>query len=671
MYTANRKIQRLSSSLISQIAAGEVVEKPASVIKELVENALDAGATQIIITANKGGKTFISVLDNGMGMDKSDAILSIERHATSKVYTANELAIVTSRGFRGEALAAISSVSQFELTTCRDESKGGTQIIINGLDKPVIRSFGFPKGTKVTVSNLFYNLPARKKFLKSEQTEYYHITKFITNIALSNPATQFRFIHNQKIILDYPATTDLQERIRQCWGALGENQLFFCEHKEAYLSFKGWFSVPPLARKTREWQHISVNQRQIKDKYISNAIYAAYKTLLMKQMHPLFAIDITILPGEMDANVHPAKTEIRLKNPKLVQLIITERLQKELKQATRSKIIATESITYDEESILYSYIQDQDAPSEEQAQEQVAPNKEQEQVATNKEQAQATDLPILGKKQEQADPFMLRESSDVAQSDLLQDSDLVLANLNSTQTAFPLPRSIKKETTFKQRQDATKEQDLFSFQPVVNVKTNLTNSQEQSPFQVIGQWLNRYILATKDSTFLLFDQHATHERILFEKIRYEFYNQEITSETLLIPLEITLLPHTSILLEKYEDEWQKFGFSFEHKHANIFKVTRMPAILKEKDIVSIVQEILNEIGRLSKSNMLEIFFNQVIESMACHSAIRSGDSLSQEKMQILLNSLHTLDLNVYCPHGRPVFVEITEKEIDQRFKRII
>ena len=340
--STDSKIQILPETLINKIAAGEVVERPASVVKELLENAIDAGATDVHVTVKNGGKDLISILDNGSGMSESDAQLAVERHATSKIYNEDDLFRISTLGFRGEALASIASVSHFELLTCNDENQGGTRILIKGgyLEKP--SKIGFPKGTKVTVERLFFNTPARLKFLKTTATELQHIQLHILQKSLANPDIHFRLTHNRQLLLNLPGGQGLQTRIQQIFGEEFLDTIFPVNHEETSLRFSGFISFPSKPRKSRRWQYIFVNDRNVKSPAVNHGIYDGYGVFLGKSQHPAFFLNIHLDPTEIDVNVHPAKTEIRFRNSQLVHTILADQISTALKECASRRFFGRE-----------------------------------------------------------------------------------------------------------------------------------------------------------------------------------------------------------------------------------------------------------------------------------------------------------------------------------------
>ena len=642
------KVKILPESLINKIAAGEVVERPASVIKELVENAIDAGGDQIFVTIKNGGKDYISVLDNGAGMSEEDASLSIERHATSKISSNEDLENIQTMGFRGEALAAIAAVSRFELTTCGDEEAGGFQLRVEGGQITHSARMGFPKGTRIIVENLFFNTPARQKFMKSVNTEYNHIHDLIIRLALANPAIQFRLTHNKNLILNIPKENSFRQRIAHCFGNEIAEGLIECNHQESYLSFHGLISDPSKAKGSKRWQHTFVNGRYVKCNTINHAIYEGYKTLLMKNMHPLFFVNVDLSPREIDVNVHPAKTEIRLKNANLVHTILSGQISLQLKLGERDFLLKGENSKSPsaDESISSQQILRKDSPGE-----PTPP------ITASQEQVRQAD---------ESDPKVYLEKDD--------------------QMGFLPPEEIssnpwKKKPSFKSNQftesaplDEKREEDPFSFSKPSEFKRedelNAANPIPDHGFEVIGQLLNKYIVVQGENKMVLVDQHAAHERIRFEEIKQQFFANALQTQPLLVPMMIELPPQDGLLLEQYQDSFAKLGFIIDHFGGNDYSIKEIPMILKDGHIEKVIKEVLDEMAQFGKSGKLELFFNEIFEKMACHSAIRASQVLSIAEMKSLINQLVQYNIMLHCPHGRPVWAEFTMDELDKRFKRL-
>ena len=641
--TADRReappaIRVLPDAVINKIAAGEVVERPASVVKELMENALDAGAGQISVTLTEGGKNSITVLDNGWGMGEADAEMCIQRHATSKIRDESELASIVTLGFRGEALASIAAVSRFELTTCADEQAGGLRLEVeNGLVVSKTR-IGFPRGTKIVVEDLFGNTPARKKFLRGQSTEFQHVQTFFTQLTLGHPGVRFRLTHNGRLVHDLPRCGTLHERVYQVFGREMSDGLIPVAAREGSLGFDGLISHPSHSRGSRRWQYLMLNGRPIRDTRINHAVYQAYRTLLMKGRHPAYFLNLRIDPSEVDVNVHPTKTEVRLRNPQFVHTVFSRHLHSGLKEATRREIWPggeTSAVS---------------APGREPT---AAPG-----AGQLREPALPAGLAPGGGEPPGAAPppaFPVRKPGTADDGPLF-----------SGEAAFPNQGPAPAEHPFSS--------DAFHFQPLTSP------AEEGAPepaaglieddISVLSQFHATYILAQRRDSLVLVDQHAAHERILFENIRLQYYNKTPLSETYLIPLTLELSTQNALLLEQYLPQWNQLGFEIEPFGRNAFQVRQVPALLSGKDIGALVLEVLDELALFGKSGRLEEAINEIMERMACHSAIRAGMHLSREEMEGLLAQLKGMDINLYCPHGRPVWIEITLPELEKRFKRI-
>jgi DNA mismatch repair protein MutL len=624
------KIQILPESLINKIAAGEVVERPASVVKELVENAIDAGSSQIFVTITNGGKDTISVLDNGQGMTAEDAGLAIERHATSKIRKSEDLESIMTMGFRGEALAAISAVSRFELTTCGNEETGGYQVRVEGGKIIHTARMGFPKGTRIVVENLFFNTPARQKFMKSANTEYSHIHDLIIRLALGNPAIQFRLTHNKNLVLNIPGGVDFKERVHHCFGSDLSEGLMECQHEETYLKFNGLISLPTKARSSRRWQHTFVNGRYVKCSTINHGIYEGYKTLLMKHTHPVFFINLQLSPGEIDVNVHPAKTEIRLKNANLVHTILAGQISLQLKQRERSIFVPEKT-----EDKLTTDLSQANGP---------LPNFEQTDQKSHQQSAESESVqkPVIYEETDNQLGFM---------STAVGSKNLENAKPDESNLGKKAPIAFAGTTTLEEKH------------------SDLEISDSSRGYTAIGQLSNKYLLVQGEDKLILVDQHAAHERIRFEEIRRQFFSKTLQTQALLVPVMIELPPQDGILLDQYKDSWEKLGFTIDHFGGNDYSVKEIPMILKDSDIAGIIKSVLDEIAQFGKSGKLDIFFDEVFEKMACHSAIRASQQLSREEMDALIAQLIQYDIMLHCPHGRPVWIEFSIDELDKRFKR--
>jgi len=660
------QIRVLPDSVVNQIAAGEVVERPAAVVKELVENALDAGASQIAVTLKEGGRELISVLDNGCGMDAEDAGLAAQRHATSKIASAAELTRIATLGFRGEALASIAAVSRFELVTCSDERSGGLCLTLEGGRAAPSTRQGFPRGTRVTCAELFFNTPARRKFLRSAATEFQYAQGVLAQLALAHPQVHFRIQHNGKPVASWPGAASLGERVLQVFGPELHEGLAAVGGAEGLLAFEGLVSLPSHARSSRRWQYLVLNGRPIRNAGLNHAVYHAYRTLLMKDRHPAFILSVQLHPEEVDVNVHPAKSEVRLRNPQWVHTVLADKLHKALLEAGRRQALG--------------------------------------------EQAGAATRPAEGAggwagqaTAGQVQPVPSRRVADAAAMSRSGGSSFAGGAAIAGSWGGPLPapgheslpafgaggdspgagpaeqgarRSWLAASEAAQAQERGGEESAFHFQALARgVLPAGAAGQEVLALplgvQVLSQLHSTYILAQRDGGLVVIDQHAAHERILFEQYRTQFVAGSLKTERFLVPPTFELSAQNGVLLEQYLPQWKKLGFELEAFGRNGFLVREAPALLAGQDLKTLILEVLDELALFGKSGRLEEVVNEILERVACHAAIRAGMTLSRAEMEALVAQLEQLEINLYCPHGRPVWVEIGERELEKRFKRIV
>ncbi len=500
--STKKSVRILPESLINKIAAGEVVERPASVVKELLENSIDAGATDIHVTVKNGGKDLISILDNGCGMNEADAQLAVERHATSKIIDENDLFRIQTLGFRGEALAAIASVSHFELLTCEDENSGATRIFIKGGYLEQMGKIGFPQGTKITVERLFYNTPARLKFLKTTATELQHIQQHLVQKSLAHPHIHFRLTHNRQLLLNLSGGQQLQTRIQQLFGEEFKEILMTVKHEETYLQYSGFISFPSKPRTSRRWQYIFVNDRNVKSPAVNHGIYGGYGTFLGKGQHPVFFLNLKIDPTEIDVNVHPAKTEIRFRNSQLVHTILVDQISRALKDGASRRFFGREhshsQMSRTEISGQIELPMEEALTLESQYSGMTFPKRK-------KRATESRELPprgaLKGKHSAELSTFAaekpLAEISPVAQRIQNYASSGVLEASDSTPDNLP--------------EHEIRNLRLLSPLPQIPQK-----------IRVLGQFRKTYIMAENDAGLLMLEQRALHERLL-----YDFYTDAL------------------------------------------------------------------------------------------------------------------------------------------------
>jgi DNA mismatch repair protein MutL len=612
------KVKILPEILSNKIAAGEVVERPASVVKEMVENALDANSTRVMIDVEKGGRSMIRVSDNGIGMSRDDAILSVERYATSKIYKDADLLAITTLGFRGEALPSIAAVSKFCLNTRAENSPSGTEIIVEGGIIKKVSEIGAPRGTMVTAEQLFYNMPARRKFLKTVTTEMGHIVDAITKIALGWPGVNFRLTHDHKLVKNWPATGNSVDRIVDIMGGDIKDDLFNVEFSTEDVSVTGWISSARNTRRTLRGIYIYVNGRSVRDRVIQHALFEGYSGRLIKGQFPMAVLFIRVPYDQVDVNVHPAKHEIRFSRQEKVHdvivRVVADRLRLEDAPAWRPK----------------QYI-GADTQREE-----------------NRISEPGMDFGVPGEKVSSSASLQGRDPRFARQSDHYPGDNGISASI---QPGFPLHRELNSSRT--------------------NAQASLWGNNRFGDLRAIGQLRDTYILCESIDGMVLIDQHAAHERILFEKLKHRFQNEKKASQQLLIPETIDLGYREAKILEDLIPNLIELGFEIAPFGGDTFVVKAVPLLLKDKAIKPLVIEMVEKTAEIDLSSGLDAALERCLEVMACHGAVRANEKLSDREIRDLLDQLDACDRPSNCPHGRPTWIRFGFKDLEKMFKRIV
>jgi DNA mismatch repair protein MutL len=583
------KIRILPENVSNKIAAGEVVERPSSVVKELVENALDAHAGRIIIEVENGGTSLIRVSDNGIGMNGDDAMLALERYATSKIYKDDDLFSIKTLGFRGEALPSIASVSKFCLVTKDEISTTGSEIIVAGGRIKKVSQTGAPQGTMVTVKQLFYNIPARRKFLKSASTEMGHIADIISSIALGNPNAGFRLEHNQKIVKSWLPAPDAFDRVMDVIGTGLKSDFCKLEFNEKFISIAGWILSPAISRSTSRGIYIYVNGRLVRDRVIQHALFEGYKQRLMKGRFPVAVLFINVPFEQVDVNVHPAKQEVRFTMQAQVHEAVKDAVSKALRQFETHKWAETHKL-------------------------------------------------------KPAGPGHYKQDNHDSQDNLFVSE--FASNYTKTESK---PLSCNTQPKIQDQ--------------LWNKKTCFTD------LQVIGRFHNTYIICESDHELVLIDQHAAHERVLYEHLKGRYKGQKGPDQSLLIPETVDLGYREAEILEKLIPEFCRFGLEIEPFGGNTFAVKSVPAILAHREIKPLVIEIVEKIAKTGFGPGLEKGIDKCLILMACHGAIRANQALSDIEIKTLLDQLDQCENPSHCPHGRPTWIRLTKGYIEKSFGR--
>jgi len=567
------KIKILPEILSNKIAAGEVVECPSSVIKELVENSLDAGSTRVIIEIENGGLSLMRVSDNGIGMSHDDALLSLERYATSKIYKDRDLFSIKTLGFRGEALPSIASVSKFSLITRDEISEVGTEVFVEGGTIKKVAEIGAPIGTMITARHLFFNTPARRKFLKTVKTEMGRIIETVANIALGWPDVQFKLYHNEKTVKNWSASPDPFNRVLDVVGNDMRNDLLSIKFEDSFVSGKGWISSRRVSRKTSRGIYIYINGRFVRDRGIQLSLFEGYAGRLIKGQFPVAVLFIKVPYDQVDVNVHPTKNEVRLAQQKKVNKTLIEAVSETLNNADRPKWTSVDS--------------------------------------------------------SRQEPFFVSES--------VPQYSKYIKDIPDSPT---MQKSLWEEKRF-------------------------------SDLRVVGQFHNTYILCESDDDLVLIDQHAAHERILFEHLKKLSMNSKIEVQKLLMPETIDIGHREAHILENLIPDLKKLGLEIEPFGGTTFVVKSVPAILADREIKPIILEISEKMLESGLTQGLEKTIDQCLMLIACHGAIRANQRLLDKQINDLLAQLDECENPSHCPHGRPTWISWTLESLEKSFKRIV
>lgn len=592
-----RRVSVLPPEVANKIAAGEVVERPASVVKELVENALDAGARNIRVELEEAGLGLIAVIDDGEGMSREDAVCAFQRHATSKVRTVEDLEHITTLGFRGEALASIAAVSTTTLCTRRREEVGGTRVVVEGGKLLEVSEVGMPPGTRVEVVGLFANVPARRKFLKAPATEVAQVSEHLTRIALAWPQVAFQLRHGRRTLLDFPQTTRFEERLAQVFGRDRGNSFLAFEATASVGTVRGYLSPPHFNLPSPRQILTYVNKRYVRDKLLHHALLSGYSTLLMTGRYPSAVLFLELSPTEIDVNVHPAKLEVRFRRGGAVHELVSRSVQDRL----RSHL-----------------------------------------------------------------PSLSSEAGPVQRGDL---------ELTSWAAVPPLPLGAQTEswnpTGGKVPQWVLEVPWRGRSQPAP--ESALPPAEARPSFahlRVVGQVFGGYLVCEGKDQLVLLDQHAAHERVVFERLRSSYARGPLPRQPLLMGVVVTLDPAAAArLVESYQGA-ERLGFEVEPFGTDAVIVRSVPALLAHMDPAELVRDLAEELVEVERSEGLDRAAERIFARMACHTAVRVGQSLTAEEIRALLRSMDEIDFAAHCPHGRPTFLIWPRSEIERMFRRI-
>ncbi len=669
------KIKILPDNLANQIAAGEVVERPASVIKELVENSIDAGAKNIKIEIELGGRRLMRITDDGEGMMRDDAILAFERHATSKLKTLEDLSKISTLGFRGEALASIASVAKVELITKTNDENAATRVSIEGGKLIDVKDFARSVGTTITVRDLFFNTPARRKFMRSEATENYHITSTITHYALANPDISFVLTSNGRENFRVSPAKDFRERAYQIFGAnLLESLLPIDGGREFIARISGFISAPRERRTTRDAQFFFINGRFVKDKIIAGGLLEGYRAVLPHGVYPFAFLFLEIPLEEVDVNVHPAKTEVRFRRSQAVKDVIAEAVKNALQNAG---VIEQKDFDFGREESFIPVNQTQmlqnpfanaEQPKIEfQVENATEKFEEKEFIAPiNIQQKEAVEFPQTQETFESNEPqnFEIPITS--------EDFEQIAQAKSEEKTEDQRPKTV--DHFIEEIQNPKSKIQNYEVLPPVDSAQKIPKAIEveqlsSAKIRPIGQLHESFIIAVDDEGMLLIDQHVAHERILFDKFRKKETDRKVESQNLLLPETFDLTPAQASAFDLVEEELENCGFGLMRLSGRTIAIKSVPTDLPPSEIRNLFAEILDTVESEKRGNAREMIRDNIAATLACKAAVKINMRLTPEKMQWLIDRLLITSSPTTCPHGRPVVLRLTMKDIERGFHR--
>ena len=723
-----RRIAVLDQNTIDKIAAGEVVERPSSVVKELVENAIDAGATAVTVEITDGGKKLIRITDNGSGMEEDQIPLAFLRHATSKIEKVEDLEHIASLGFRGEALSSIAAVSQVELITKTPSAISGNRYVIEGGVEHSLEELGAPEGTTFLVRNLFYNTPARSKFLKSDTTEANYIHTLMEQLALSHPEISFKYIQNKQVKLHTSGNYSVKDVIYSVYGRDIAKALLEVEQENSFMKISGFVGKPEIARGNRSFENYYINGRYVKNNIITKAIENAYKGFLMQHKFPFVSLRMEMEGNDLDVNVHPAKRDVRFAREQEVYDAIYDTVRNAL---TRREMIpkvtlGPEEISRKEDVVKSSAVPE---PFEQKRREQIygapisRPQPVRESPASYSTMHPAKTEGILSEKnpspaltpsEENLFTGTLRKNQelDEVKKKVELEQQAKIAEVPAEKTA-PATATIPQETSAIAKPEESKipdpptaEESSDAAKPVPSIESEAQTEQtstetpsapvEPSPapqkepapkqlelfeekllapesrnrIRMIGQVFDTYWLAEFDDNFYIIDQHAAHEKVYYERLVKKFRENSIDSQYLTPPLIVSLNMQEEEVLNANKDYFEQFGFEIEHFGGREYCISAVPSNLYGLTEEELFLEMLDHLDSDNSKDALDIFASR-LATMACKAAVKGNNRLSMEEAEKLLDELMTLENPYHCPHGRPTIISMTKTEMEKKFKRIV
>lgn len=642
----------LNQETIDKIAAGEVVERPCSVVKELVENAIDAGSTAITVEIKEGGISFIRITDNGCGIERDQVAVAFYRHSTSKIRSAEDLLTVKSLGFRGEALSSISAVARVELITKTYDELTGTRYVIEGSKELSNEEIGAPDGTTFIVKDLFYNVPARRKFLKTAQTEGSYISDMVEKLALSHPDISFKFINNNQTKLHTSGNGNRKDIIYHIFGREISSSLLEVKHECEYFKVEGFIGKPVITRGNRNYENYFINGRYVKSNILSRAIEEAYKSFLMQHQYPFTVLYFTFF-SELDVNVHPTKMELRFDNNNEIYVELCDTIYAILSHKEMIPEVPVDS-TLAPKKIVHEYKEPIPEPFEKRRINEV--------MAAESRSVYGQSVTATVKSSTVKGPAVNEPLTENTLNQQKAKTSALTPVVHTGNSVEPKPET---STAYEPAQVVTSTQQTLGDYD----KVFLTESSKKQ-FSIIGQLFKTYWLIEFEDKLYIIDQHAAHEKVLYEKTMARLANKDFTSQRISPPIVMTLDARECEMLEKYRPQIEQFGYEVEHFGGKEYMISAIPDNLFNIDMKDLFIEMLDDFSNATGRQTPDIITEKVA-SMSCKAAVKGNDKLTLPEINKLIDELLSLDNPYNCPHGRPTIISMSKYEIEKKFKRIV
>lgn len=662
-------IQVLDQVTIDKIAAGEVIERPASIVKELVENAIDAGATHVTIEIEEGGISLIRITDDGSGIMKEDIRNAFLRHSTSKIRNVEDLLHITSLGFRGEALSSIAAVTKVEVITKTKEAILGTRYVIEGGQELSLDEAGSSDGTTFIIRQLFYNVPARRKFLKTAMTEAGHVQDLLIRLALSHPEVAFRFLNNNQEKLRTSGSGKLKDVIYNIYGRDVASNLLELDYRQGGIHITGYLGKPLITRGNRNFETFFVNGRYVKSTMISRAVEDAYKDFMMQHKFPFVVLHFQVDTETVDVNVHPTKMELRFQNQQEVYKTVFEAIHRQLLEP---ELIPQVEVP---EPLTSPVQEKKKTPSPDlKLVRRAIPSDSKEaavSIVTTPRDSAAQTVPEPVKEEPHNEDYFIRK---------MRERVMLYHNRNSSAEVKDQKKIFRPEEQKKRIQTSVREATTYKINetPVVQKPEQLNLFEEKllkrevrAEYRLIGQVFDTYWLVQFQDNLYIIDQHAAHERVLYERTLKEMKNREFTSQYLSPPIILTLSMQEAELLKTHKERFERIGFEIEPFGGEEYAIRAVPANLFSIAKKELFMEMLDNLADGLSTNMTPDIIDEKVASMSCKAAVKGNNRLSAQEVDVLIGELLELENPYHCPHGRPTIIAMSKKELEKKFKRIV